>query len=142
MKLPVLTNAIYLIAQWHQWLRHVRSDAPTVEEQQQDLIRQQQLKQLARLADERWASKPSYLDKPQTQQPSPALHSSDATISEHGRPAPAPEQIGVRNAVEGRAELQQKSGKAKATKNPWVKQQGVPGADWEPEAWAPKASQR
>ncbi|GAD99740.1 hypothetical protein CPC735_015420 [Paecilomyces variotii No. 5] len=128
--------------QWHQWLRYVRSEAPTIEEQQQDLIRQMQLKKLAQLADERWASKPSYLDKPQTQQPAPALRTSDATMSDQGRPAPAPEQTGVRNAVEDQAGLQQKGGKTKAAKNPWAKQTGVPGADFEPEAWTPKASQR
>ncbi|KAJ9202858.1 hypothetical protein DTO164E3_2831 [Paecilomyces variotii] len=132
--------------QWHQWLRYVRPEPPTIEEQQQDLIRQQQLKRLAQLADERWASKPSYLDRPQTQQPAPALRTSDATMSDQGRPAPSPEQVGVRNAVEDQATLQQQqqqqSGKEKAAKNPWTKQTGVPGADFEPEAWTPKASQR
>ena len=63
---------------WHQWLRHTRLDAPSTEEQQADVQRQLQLKQLAQLADERWASKASYLDAPkETAQPAPATVARD-----------------------------------------------------------------
>ena len=48
-----------------------------MQEQQQEVIRQIQIKHLARLADERWASKPSFLDSPQTEQPVPATHSNE-----------------------------------------------------------------
>ena len=43
--------------QWHQWLRHTRDDAPTVQEQLSDVQRLANIKRLARIADERWASK-------------------------------------------------------------------------------------
>lgn len=60
--------------QWHQWLRHTRRDPPSIAEQSQDLIRQENLKVLAAQADARWAAKPSFLDKPrETGQPAPAL---------------------------------------------------------------------
>ena len=49
---------------WHQWLRRTRSSPPSIQEQQADVTRQIQLKQRAQLADERWAAKPSVLDKP------------------------------------------------------------------------------
>ena len=58
--------------QWHQWLRHTRSDPPSLTEQSQDLVRQEQLKILAARADARWAAKPSYLDGPERQQALPA----------------------------------------------------------------------
>ena len=52
------------LASWIQWLRHTRHEAPTINEQQFDEIRQAQVKLLAAQADARWASKPSYLDAP------------------------------------------------------------------------------
>jgi NADH dehydrogenase [ubiquinone] 1 alpha subcomplex assembly factor 2 len=52
------------LASWIQWLRHTRHEAPTINEQQLNEIRQAQVKQLAAQADARWASKPSYLDAP------------------------------------------------------------------------------
>ena len=50
--------------QWHQWLRHTRRDPPSIAEQSQDLVRQENLKVLARRADERWAAKASFLERP------------------------------------------------------------------------------
>jgi hypothetical protein len=50
--------------QWHQWLRHTRREPPSIAEQSQDLIRQENLKVLSAQADARWAAKPSFLDKP------------------------------------------------------------------------------
>jgi NADH dehydrogenase [ubiquinone] 1 alpha subcomplex assembly factor 2 len=60
-----------------QWLRHTRFEPPTVTEQQQDLMRQERMKQLAAQADARWASKPSALDAPDKQQPVQMLQSKD-----------------------------------------------------------------
>jgi NADH dehydrogenase [ubiquinone] 1 alpha subcomplex assembly factor 2 len=54
------------LAQWHQWLRRTRFEPPSLQEQTSDIQRQLELKQLARLADERWANKPSLLDPPKT----------------------------------------------------------------------------
>ncbi|KAH7093227.1 hypothetical protein FB567DRAFT_587667 [Paraphoma chrysanthemicola] len=62
---------------WMQWLRHTRFDAPTLTEQQQDVMRQDRMKVLASQADARWASKPSALDAPDKQQPMQMLQSRD-----------------------------------------------------------------
>jgi NADH dehydrogenase [ubiquinone] 1 alpha subcomplex assembly factor 2 len=72
-------SEIKISPQWHQWLRHTRSDPPSLTEQSQDLVRQQNLKVLAAEADAKWAAKPSYLDAParQREQPIPALEVKD-----------------------------------------------------------------
>ncbi|RDA83490.1 hypothetical protein CP532_7056 [Ophiocordyceps camponoti-leonardi (nom. inval.)] len=55
---------------WHQWLRHLRRDPPSLAEQRQDVFRQQQVKQLAAEADARWEAKPRLINDntPQQQQ--------------------------------------------------------------------------
>lgn len=128
------------LAQWHQWLRYVRPDAPTIVEQQNELLRQEQIKYLAKLADERWASKPSYLDKPQEQQPGPAIESQ--TPSYHTGPKPTAEQAGVRSAIGSEAELEEQGKKKKKTSNPWEQHVGAPGEKYQPEAWSPSAAKR
>jgi NADH dehydrogenase [ubiquinone] 1 alpha subcomplex assembly factor 2 len=130
-----LTPSDY-IAQWHQWLRYVREHPPSLEEQQQDVIRLAQIKQLARLADERWASKPSFLDKPKTQQPptptetinssvNPATESpQDAPTSTPSTSTPKPESAKPKPAKE----------------DPWAKaNHGNPGDTWQPESWTPSS---
>lgn len=118
--------------QWHQWLRHMRKDAPTIQEQQQDLVRQAHIKQLARLADERWASKPSYLDKPHTQQPAPATKTSDDTLK-----APAQE-----TKTDTAIEQEETEKQPVAKEDPWAKARGSPGENWQPDSWSPKTSGR
>ena len=72
-------SEIKISPQWHQWLRHTRSDPPSLTEQSQDSVRQQNLKVLAAQADAKWAAKPSYLDAParQREQPIPVLEAKD-----------------------------------------------------------------
>jgi len=137
-------------AQWHQWLRYVREHPPSIEEQQQDLTRQAQIKQLARLADERWASKPSFLDKPKTQQPTPATNTTDATLN---RPAdetattansqnasasttaagtdPTPKTGGTRSGTKPAS-----TEESAKEEDPWAKASN-PGDNWQPESWNP-----
>lgn len=124
------------IAQWHQWLRYVREHPPSLEEQQQDLIRQAQIKQLARLADERWASKPSFLDKPKSQQPLPPTKSNQpsrkpTTENAQDTSAPAPSTSTPQPA----------SAKPQTPKeDPWAKANpGNPGDTWQPESWTPSS---
>ncbi|KAI9881589.1 MAG: hypothetical protein M1830_000153 [Pleopsidium flavum] len=121
---------IQISPQWHQWLRQTRPTAPSIQEQQADLVRQAQLKHLARLADERWASKPSFLDKPK-EQPSPATVPRDPG-GYAGQTEPG-EREGVRNAVGTPAEVGEKVRK----ENPWKRQRGGAGEEWQPEAWTP-----
>ncbi|CAG8027785.1 unnamed protein product [Penicillium salamii] len=116
---------VQVTPQWHQWLRHVRQHPPSIQEQQQDLVRQAQMKELARLADERWASKPSYLDKPKTE---PLPQTTNAQIAPEQQASPSPEAT--------------KSEPASAEKkeNPWNNASTAnPGAEWQPEAWSPSS---
>ena len=125
------------IAQWHQWLRYVRPVAPTLEEQRQDLVRQAQMKELARLADERWASKPSFLDKPKTQQ-SPGIESGPAATASNtpdsvtsAPNAPSPQTSTTKNES-ATPKTQQP--------NPWAKaDRQNPGESWQPDAWTPNS---
>lgn len=57
-------SEIKVSPQWHQWLRHTRFDPPSLAEQSQDVIRQQNLKVLVAEADAKWAAKPSFLHSP------------------------------------------------------------------------------
>jgi len=69
-------------ASWVQWLRHIRYEAPTINEQQLDVKRQAQIRQLAAQADARWAAaQASYLQVPT---PAPALEAGaiDSTAQE------------------------------------------------------------
>lgn len=139
-------------AQWHQWLRYVRSDPPSLLEQQKDVIRQIQLKHLARIADERWASKPSYLDRPpQTQQPTPATRTTDPTLEGAERNTQSTEAEGTEStAHQAQAQTQTQTaqtrkdeGKKKEEEDPWAKvRAGNPGDGWQPESWTPTAAKR
>lgn len=104
------------------------------------------MKQLARLADERWAEKPSYLDKPQEQQPGPVMQAADSTYQDG--PGHKEERVGVKNAV-GSPEEVEEMGKKKKTKtkgekkkNPWAKEGGGPSEGWQPESWTPGTTKR
>ncbi|RJE19889.1 hypothetical protein PHISCL_07780 [Aspergillus sclerotialis] len=131
---------VQVTPQWHQWLRYVREHPPTIEEQKQDLIRQAQIKHLAQLADERWASKPSFLDKPQTNQPGPATRTTDATMNPPAQPAPDSSSPGVSNAVKSEKEAAQGD---QVKEDPWAKARGgAPSENWQPESWTPTATKR
>ncbi|KAI9671980.1 MAG: hypothetical protein M1817_002288 [Caeruleum heppii] len=132
---------IQITPQWHQWLRHTRQSPPSLTEQRQDVARQQSLKELARLADERWASKPSFLDRPEdTGQPRPATE-----VKDPGGYAPPTEdegKRGVRNAVGAPDEVAagEKAATPAKEKNPWDINRGGPSEQWQPEAWNPSSA--
>jgi NADH dehydrogenase [ubiquinone] 1 alpha subcomplex assembly factor 2 len=123
-------------AQWHQWLRHVRPNAPTSEEQKNELLRQDRIKYLAQLADERWDSKPSFLDKPQERQPRPTMQSNDPAY--YTAEAQTDNLAGVRTVVGTEAELDHLGKK----KRPWTRETGGPSEKWQPRSWAPHATRR
>ncbi|KAB8079220.1 hypothetical protein BDV29DRAFT_165125 [Aspergillus leporis] len=133
---------VQVTPQWHQWLRYVRADPPSIQEQQADILRQLQIKQLAKLADERWASKPSFLDMPNTQKPSPATQTTGATLNPSSLGINASSaQSGV--AVPTPKTKEESHSEAPAVKeDPWAKARGAPGEDWQPKPWAPKVSHR
>lgn len=111
------------------------------------------MKQLAAKADERWKSVPSYLDGPKNQQAQPAM-----ALKDPGGYAPQTEpehKQGVMSGVEDAEAVAQVSegvdGKAvsegrfkgkTAKANPWHKQTGGPGEDWQPQSWTPGPVQR
>ncbi|KZF18977.1 hypothetical protein L228DRAFT_264099 [Xylona heveae TC161] len=128
--------------QWHQWLRHVRPTPPSIAEQEADLIRQTQIKQLAARADERWASLPSYADI--HPQPQPAMQSQGSGASVLGGAATAQgEDKGGHSGVTGSEEKEQSRRSTKG-KDSWEQAQkpSNPGQDWQPESWSPSASKR
>ncbi|KAJ5597515.1 hypothetical protein N7537_007599 [Penicillium hordei] len=128
--------------QWHQWLRHVREHPPSIQEQQQDLVRQAQIKQLARLADERWASKASFLDKPKTQQQPPATQINEATLNQPVNTAPTQQTPASTTSPDTAPNVKAAPAAPKTQKveNPWAKAKKTnPGEEWQPEAWSPSS---
>jgi NADH dehydrogenase [ubiquinone] 1 alpha subcomplex assembly factor 2 len=124
---------VQLSPQWHQWLRHTRHEAPTLQEQSADLQRQAQLKINAQLADERWAAKAKYIEKPKAAATTklsgePEL---DRIVAENS-PSHVPPEQKMANAVESNQGQQQKA-----------KETGTnPGASWSPESWTPGPRKR
>ena len=103
-----------------------------------------QIKQLARAADERWASKPSYIDTPKTQQPGPAMQTSDATLKGPSDSAQPTQAAGTqKTAAPPQQQQQQQTQKSTNKEDPWQKAKaGNPGDSWQPEAWTPTAARR
>ncbi|EME83082.1 uncharacterized protein MYCFIDRAFT_36596 [Pseudocercospora fijiensis CIRAD86] len=146
--------------QWHQWLRHTRDKPPTIQEQQYDVSRQAMMKQLAAEADERWKSIPSYLDKPNVQQPQPAMGVQDpggyASQTEPEHKQGVTNLVGELEKVEAVSEGQDTKeidegrlkGKSKEKRgpkpNPWehLQPKGNPGEEWQPNSWTPGVAQR
>lgn len=127
-------------AQWHQWLRYVRPEPPTMLEQQQDLIRQSQMKELARLADERWASKPSFLDKPKTQQQNPRIDSTPNSQLGTDVDGSTISNNDGRSNAQNAATTETPDSKPRKEENPWAKTDTkTPGEGWQPDSWAPKS---
>ncbi|KAJ6149169.1 NADH:ubiquinone oxidoreductase 17.2kDa subunit [Penicillium samsonianum] len=115
---------------------------PSIQEQQQDLVRQAQIKQLARLADERWASKASFLDKPKTQQQPPTTQINETTLNQPVNAAPAQKAPASATSPETAPKAKPAPAEPKTTKeeNPWSKaNKANPGEEWQPEAWSPSS---
>ena len=124
---------VHLSPQWHQWLRHTRNDAPSMQEQAADVQRQATLKVNAQLADERWAAKAKYIEKPKPAASiklsgDPELDRAHAENSP-GQP-PRPEKSA--NLVDSN-ENQLNKGKETGSN---------PGSGWNPEAWTPGPAKR
>lgn len=122
--------------QWHQWLRHTRPDPPSIQEQEMDVRRQLSIKRLARIADERWASKPSLLDGPELQQAPMEMKIGDPGGYAQTMPK---DELGVKNAVVGTQEMTR--GKKKDPRDE-TRRTGNPGDDWQPRAWDPNLGAR
>jgi NADH dehydrogenase [ubiquinone] 1 alpha subcomplex assembly factor 2 len=128
-----------------------------LQEQAQDIVRQEQLKILAAKADAKWASKKSYLDAPSKTQPMPALRVSDATrtgdegvqvrvedrnaenVSAETNETQAPEA--TRHPLTGREQrIMEATKEQKEKDDPWKEHaRGGPSEEWQPQAWDPSA---
>ena len=114
-------------------------------EQQSDVRRQVELKQLAKLADERWAAKPSFLDAPkEPSQYEPGTIPRDK--GGYGGQTEADKKDKVKNhigEVEGTSTMESLNRKdKKESYNPWKIQKGSPGEEWQPGTWAPGSIKR
>ncbi|KAI5288302.1 hypothetical protein KEM54_005314 [Ascosphaera aggregata] len=146
--------------QWLQWLRHARRDAPTIEEQKADLVRQARLKQLAQIADAKWMAKKSHIEAPiLTEAQRRQLDSIKSQQHDFGKPsagaaAGAGAGAGARAAAEtgnvtttntaGIGETKEVTEEPEVTlrgqkvKNPFATNKpSAPSENWQPEAWAP-----
>lgn len=66
---------------WHQWLRHTRQAAPTLAEQELDVLRQRRVKVLAAQADKRWEAKGRLVGGPSMRETRPGLGMGEATAT-------------------------------------------------------------
>ncbi|KAI1384380.1 uncharacterized protein F4822DRAFT_362015 [Hypoxylon trugodes] len=117
--------------QWHQWLRYQREQAPTLDEQASEVVRQERMKLLAAEADARWEAKPRLSDVPGREkgQPVPALNTGQTQPQER-----AARESPTRN--EQNEVTQQKD-------DPWKQARSTgPGETWQPEAWSPASTRK
>ena len=143
-------------AQWAQWLRF---EAPTIQEQQQEVLRQQRIKLLAAQADARWAEKPSAVDAPDKQQPIQMLESADPNtgirqMNTHQETRdraealfPATEERVQDEAPQTDAAPTLKTKQPMRTEprdSPWKQAagKGNPGEEWQPAPWSPAPARR
>ena len=132
-------------AQWIQWLRHTREEAPSIQEQQYEVSRQAMMKQLAAKADERWKSVPRYIDGPERQQPAPAVAITDSAPPR--TEADVGDGSGMQDVSQGQEDVAPTSENPARTKqrkeNPWQRSQtGAPSENWQPDAWVPGVAER
>ncbi|KAI9055343.1 hypothetical protein LZ554_000302 [Drepanopeziza brunnea f. sp. 'monogermtubi'] len=163
-------SEIRISPQWHQWLRHTRSEPPSLTEQSQDVVRQRNLKILAAQADARWAAKPSFLDTPERSQPLPAMEVKDPggyeSVQERREAVGVPEteEGNVQTGEEAmrmqvpdgtrhdfrktpepenkRLEDEKAPKKEEKKEDPWKKARGGPSEEWQPQTWGGNVSAR
>ncbi|UKZ59343.1 uncharacterized protein TrAtP1_000656 [Trichoderma atroviride] len=124
--------------QWHQWLRHTRREAPTMDEQRAELVRQERMKLLAAEADARWEAKPRVMEAPREEEPARRL-----PLAEERAQQPVEGEDTKTTATRKEKPSQaakQDEDKADA-KDPWARARAQgPGENWQPTAWNPTAA--
>lgn len=130
---------------WHQWLRHMRAEPPSLEEQSGDVVRQQRMKHLAAEADARWAAKPRVMEDTVTKSalgggplPVPPANVEATMLESESEPgAGAGAGAGARHTEK---QQQRKSKKSAEVNDAWAKAKAQgPGENWQPTAWNPSA---
>ncbi|KAL5343785.1 hypothetical protein BJX70DRAFT_122520 [Aspergillus crustosus] len=120
--------------QWHQWLRYVRPEPPSIQEQQEDIQRRQRILVLAEMQKKRWETEQAHLDAPATKQPRPTTRISDPT---YGIAPDAPQ------AAPGAQTNKPGHGATSAGReDPFFRPKDVPGEKWQPEPWTPTPSKK
>jgi len=139
---------------WHQWLRHTRAVAPTLEEQRADVVRQSRMKVLAAEADARWAAKPSLSDAPAPAQGTDNPAGNTSGDGERNATSPIDEKrtnnAGPTVAGEDREaswrKLQEdekaRGKKASEPNDPWKRARGGPSEGWQPKGWDPSVTSK
>jgi len=143
-------SEVKISPQWHQWLKHVRVDAPTIQEQSLDLVRQRNLKVLAAQADARWEAKGSLLQRPKGAPVQERLERGRVADEIEMGGEEEPEAVSVSVEKEDRRSraldaTRQKAGKRSVGNNgeenkipdedPWKQARGGPSEEWQPQAW-------
>lgn len=134
--------------QWHQWLRHIRDAPPSLQEQRQDVVRQEQIKKLAAQADARWEAKPSYIDAPGEVrgQPLPALETERPASFATRDPRADSDEIQPQgegqpprpSPIESQGPAQTDGKQVQGKDDPWKRNKG-PSEGWQPKAWTPSS---
>ncbi|KAL1900166.1 hypothetical protein Sste5346_002476 [Sporothrix stenoceras] len=150
-------GAVQVSPQWHQWLRHVREDAPSLIEQQREVARQEQMKVLAARADARWAGA-KRVDGPiqaeelgvaaaaATQELGSGAPTAATTFPAGEQTAPQakaaePEPVHAHAQQQPRQQHHQQQAPPPAD-DPWKKEHGALGESWQPTQWSPPAKKR
>ncbi|CAK7199053.1 hypothetical protein SEUCBS139899_001721 [Sporothrix eucalyptigena] len=152
-------GAVMVSPQWHQWLRHVRQDAPTLEEQQREVVRQEQMRVLAARADARWANA-KRVEGPidaaeelllgaqaQTQTSTTNQAPAARTVEAPGAAAPAAEPEPVHVHTQQSQQQQRSQPQTAPVDDPWKREElaqghGALGETWQPKSWTPPTSKR
>ncbi|KAI5465757.1 hypothetical protein BGZ63DRAFT_400203 [Mariannaea sp. PMI_226] len=132
--------------QWHQWLRHTRRDPPTIEEQQSDVVRQEQIKALAAQADARWEAKPKVMEAPETTAQRLAPINAADSVQQASEQQQQQQQQQHQQHQQQMIRASRKPLKEEVTEkkeDPWAKSRAQgPGEDWQPAAWDPAAAKK
>jgi NADH dehydrogenase [ubiquinone] 1 alpha subcomplex assembly factor 2 len=151
---------------WHQWLRHTRSDPPSLAEQQAEVARQERIRVLAAQADARWEAKPKVMEGP-----TPSSEEGRKILGVREPAFETERHVGPGSKVQAEARAKEKgekgdtavtgtrvedreqreetwkrmrreeeaAGPKEKEKDPWKQARGGPSEGWQPQAWEPAA---
>ncbi|CAG8976684.1 hypothetical protein HYALB_00010809 [Hymenoscyphus albidus] len=124
--------------QWLQWLRHTRKEAPSIAEQEGDGARRERLKILAQAADERWARKGSFLEKPKVAEGGllgvgEVERAEGVNKTDWGRW----EDVAVDSKAQEQSTRRSPATKpeSQGSEDPWKQAKGGPSEEWQPQTW-------
>ncbi|KAH8597911.1 hypothetical protein B0O99DRAFT_70060 [Bisporella sp. PMI_857] len=134
-------SEVNISPQWHQWLKHVRQEPPSIQEQTMDVIRQRNLKVLAAQADARWEAKGSFLEKPKQARVSlpgdlerGEIGEQDVAVSNKMGGVAAKNSNATRQQV-GEASGAKRPEVVKQADDPWKQARRGPSEEWQPQSW-------